>query len=1057
MKKLFLLLISIFAYCTLSAQVTTAGMNGTVTDEAGEPLVGATVIAVHTPSGTQYGAITNQDGRYHMQGMRTGGPYTVTMSYVGYQAVEFTGINLKLGESETRDAFLKSSTELEAIVVVSTAANRFNSNKTGAAQNFNSEAIAAVPTINRSIADIAALNPQSIVNKGGGTSFGGANNRYNSFQIDGIVSNDVFGLASSGTNGGQAGANPISLDAIEEIQVVVAPFDVRQSGFTGGGINAITKSGTNQFKGSAYTYYNDEGFYGTTPGKNVGHRTSLNDQSTKVFGATLGGPIVKDKLFFFLSGEYNKESYPATYYVDKTGSITTDQLKQIAKQYKELTGLEAGSYGIRDVDTKSGSLLARIDWNINRDHKLTLRYNFLDASDDKYSTKADKFYYGNASYLQSNRTHSLVAELNSRLSDNLSNELRVGYTRVRDFRDPDSYGPNVQITVANPVGETKKQNNTIYLGTEYSSGANRLNQDVYTITDNFTWYKGTHTMTFGTHNEIYSIYNLFIQNCTGSWTYNSLDDFMDNRPNTYVYKFSDEELTGSKLWGAAFRAGQFGFYAQDEWKPNRNFSLTYGLRIDIPVMFDKPRENKEFNQSEYAQKFGVRVGQVPTTKVLWSPRIGFRWFTDESHNTLFRGGLGLFTGRVPFVWMANNFSNTGVELLTSKGGPMESVAAPHLTPDHAKNPPVVGKAGVGVQDINVIDKKFKYPQVFRANLAWEQNLGRGYNLTVEALYTKTVNNVMYRNLMAEDNGKKVYAVSEEAANEHNTTVYYDRRNMDKYNYIIELGNTSKGYSYSLTAKLEKTFDFGLYASAAYTFGHSKSVTDATSSVAYSSYGYNYALEQNNPELATSLFDIPHRIIAQVTYSKRYAKYFGSTISLVYNAYSGQPYSYYFYSKGDAIFNNNGFNAGNTLGYIPTDAELDQMTWKSDADKQNFREFIMDNKYLRNHRGQFSKRNGLRNPFEHHLDLHFAQDFYFGKLTNRKVQITLDILNFTNMLCRSWGTYYGNYYGTTPLTVVKVTEDAKGNMTPTYSFYQPKNDPSDILSRWHMQLGVRVVF
>lgn len=1050
MKHLLTLLAAVLLSGAAWAQVTTSGMNGVVTEENGQPLVGATVVAVHVPSGTQYGAITNTDGRYNLQGMRPGGPYNVTVSYVGYQNVEFTDIFLQLGEAFTRDAFLRDNQQLETVVVVGTAQNRFNSSKTGAAQNFNSEAIASVPTISRSIYDIAGLNPQSTVNRGGGTSFGGANNRYNSFQIDGIVSNDVFGLTSTGTNGGQTGANPISLDAIEEIQVVVAPFDVRQSGFTGGGINAITKSGTNTFKGSAYSYYNDECFYGTTPGKEVGHRKNLDPQSTMIFGATLGGPIIKDKLFFFINGEYSKESYPASYYVDKTGSVSTEQLLQIANQYKALTGFDAGSHGKRDVDTKSGSLLARIDWNISQRNKLSVRYNFLDATKDKYFSNASKFYFGDASYLQSNRTHSLVAELNSRITDNLSNELRAGWTRVRDFRDPDSYAPYVEITVTNPVNEDKKQKNTVYLGTEYSSGANRLNQDIYTITDNLTWYKGNHAVTFGTHNEIYSMYNLFIQNNTGSWIFGSLDDFMANKPNTYKYNYSDEKLTGTKLWGPSFNAAQFGFYVQDEWKPSRNFTFTYGLRIDIPVFFSSPTVNKEFNNSEIARKNKVEVGQIPSAKVMWSPRLGFRWYADEAHNTLLRGGVGLFTGRVPFVWISNNFTNTGMELKASVANSKDGNDVPQLQP----TPPTV--SGMTKPDVCVVDKKFKYPQVFRANLAWEQHLGRGYRLTLEGLYTKTINNITVKNLIAEDKGHKVYAVSADAANEHNTTVFYDL-DQSKYNSVIYMGNTSKGYSYSLTAKIEKAFDFGLYGSIAYTFGHAKSINDGTSSVAYSNYGYNYAVEHNNPELATSLFDIPHRIIAQVTYSRRYAKYFGSTLSLVYNAFSGQPYSYYFYSSGTALFNNNGFSGGNTLGYVPTETEIEQMNWVSDKDKENFREYVAGNSTMNKNRGRFSKRNAFRNAFEHHLDLHFAQDFYFGKMTGRKISVTLDIINFTNMLNRNWGAYYKNLYGITPLTVAKVTPDEKGNMTPTYSFYQPKIEIDDVFSRWHMQLGVRVVF
>ncbi len=1055
MKKLILVIFTIFAYCAASAQVTTAGMNGTVTDQKGQPLIGATIIAVHTPSGTQYGAIANKDGRYNLQGMRTGGPYTVTFSYVGYQSVEFTGIDLQLGESTTRDAFLKDSQELDA-VVIKASGSRFNTSKTGAAQNFNSAAIAAVPTINRSVYDIAKLTPQAASPKGGGVSLGGGSNRYNSFQIDGIVSNDVFGLTSSGTNGGQTSANPISLDAIEEIQVVIAPFDVRQSGFTGGGINAVTKSGTNQFKGSAYTYYNNQGFYGTTPGKNIKNRTDLTKQSSKVFGATIGGPIVKDKLFFFMSGEYSKETYPSTYYVgytngNKSTAITEDLAKQLADAYKKYTGIDAGSYGPRDIDTYAGSFMARVDWNINKSNNLSVRYNFLDASKDKFSNYETTFNFGSAGYKQVNRTHSLVAELNSRISDKLSNELRFGWTMVRDYRDPAT--ANAPLAVIRNAGTGN--NTTVNIGTEAFSGANRLNQDIYTLTDNFTYYNGNHAITFGTHNEIYKMYNLFMRNSTGKWTFESVDDFMNDIASRYEYNYSDTALTGTSAWGPTFMAGQFGLYAQDEWKLAKNFTLTYGLRIDIPVFFTQPTTNVEFNRSEFAQKNDVRTGETPKTKLLWSPRVGFRWFLDENHNTLVRGGVGIFTGRVPFVWISNNFTNTGVEMLSStiNGSGTETAygfgKAPN-TEGNKVNP-----------EIDVVSKNFKYPQVFRANLAVEHNFGAGWKGSFEMLYSKTLNNIYYKNLAAEDNGKKLYAVNEASSNAQNTTTYYDAPGSKSYYGIYALSNTNKGYSYSLSARIEKHFEFGLDVMAFYTYGRTKAINDGMSSQAASNWGKNFALRTNSPELAWSFFDIPHRVTAQVSYTKRYAKYFGSSISLIYQGYSGQRYSLAYSDTKD--YNGDTYK-GNSLMYIPTKAELEAMTFKATSSKdvatqkKEMEAWIEGDADLRSIRGQFTKRNQFASPFEHHLDLHFAQDFYFGAMTGRKIQITLDIINFGNMLCRSWGESYTDTWSLNPVTVAAIDKDkVTGNATPTYQYKGATNNPSDIFSRWHMQIGARVTF
>ncbi len=1053
MKKLFLLMLTLFTLCAVRAQVTTSGMNGTVKDQSGQPLVGATVIAVHTPSGTQYGAVTNKNGRYNMQGMRIGGPYRVTISFVGYQSVAFTDINLLLGENITRDAALKDSQELEAVVIQANV-DRFDSNKTGAAQNFDSREIASVPTINRSIFDVTKFTPQSMAIKGSGTSFGGTNNRYNSFQIDGIVSNDIFGLTDSGTNGGQTGANPVSLDAIEEIQVVVAPFDVRQGGFTGGGINAITKSGTNHFKGSAYTYYNNEDFFGTTPGKDVKKRKKLTEQSSKVFGATIGGPIIKDKLFFFLAGEYSKNTYPSTYYPGYAGAnITVDEARRIADRYKALTGYDGGGYGGKDIDTKSGSLNARIDWNISREHKLTVRYNFLDASKDKYSSSANKYNFNGASWVQVNRTHSLVAELNSRLSDNVSNELRMGWTQVRDRRDVDNYLPYV---IIQGVGGGKS---TATIGTEQYSGANALNQDIYTLSDNVTWYKGEHAVTFGTHNEIYKIYNLFLSNVTGTYTYNSLEDFEQNRANKYQYNYSDTSVTGGNpKWGPTFRAGQFAFYVQDEWKPGNDFSLTYGLRIDIPVIFDHPTVNEAFNASDRARKYDVRVGDTPKTRILWSPRIGFRWYLDEDHNTLVRGGAGIFTGRVPFVWLSNSFTNTGVEMkgITREVGKNGITEIPFTKDNIAEG------GSSGNPELNVTDRNFKYPQVLRVNLAVEQMFGNGWKAMLEGLYTKTLNNLLYKNLVADDLGKKLYAVSGELANSSNTATYYTS-DTKANSAIYYLTNTNKGYTYSFSASLQKHFDFGLDIMAAYTFGHAYSLNDGTSSQAKSSWGKNYTTNSNSPALTYSLFDIPHRFIARVSYTKRYARYFGSTLSLVYECHSGQRYTLGYTDKADT--NGDGYYSNSPL-YIPTDKELTAMTFTdikngmtADEQRAAFRKYILADDYMKNHRGQFTERNGSQAPFEHNLDLHFAQDFYFGARTGRKIQVTLDIINFGNMLCRSWGAYYSSPYNwiLQPVTVTAITDDGKGNKTPSYQFTGAELSKDDIYSRWHMQLGVRVVF
>ena len=508
--RLIFTLMLVLAAAGVNAQVTTSAISGKVTDEQNETVIGATIVAVHEPSGTQYGAITNVDGRYTIQGMRTGGPYKLTVSYVGYQSAAFTGIMLELGNTYTQNVKLHPSSELlDEVVVVADAKT-----KSGAATNFSTNAIENTPTVDRKIYDIVKNSPLAMTSKNGGITFVGSNNRYNSFQIDGTVANDVFGLSAGGTNGAQTGANPISMDAIQEIQVVVAPYDVRQSGFTGGGINAITKQGTNETHGSAYTYFNNQNMYGKYSAVRGYEKSPMSQQFDRTYGGTLGGAIIKNKLFYFVSAEGKKNSYPSSTYPGYTSNyITSATAKQIADQYKNLTGIEE-AYGERDIEQKSFGLLARVDWNISEKHKLAVRYQHNNSYKDVYGANSTTYYFGNSGYRMNNKMNSVVAELNSRLSDNLYNELRASGTFVRDFRDTEYAGPCVQISnVVGGDGETKI---TANIGTEFSSGANRLDQDVYSFEDNLSWYLGNHTLTFGTHNEIYKISNLFIQASEGA-------------------------------------------------------------------------------------------------------------------------------------------------------------------------------------------------------------------------------------------------------------------------------------------------------------------------------------------------------------------------------------------------------------------------------------------------------------------------------------------------------------------------------------------------------------
>ncbi|MBM6758441.1 TonB-dependent receptor [Bacteroides mediterraneensis] len=1046
-----------------NAQVTTSAISGKVLDETKAPVIGATVVAIHEPSGTLYGAVTNVDGRYTIQGMRTGGPYKIEISYVGYNKTTYTGISLELGNTLSLNAEMKPSSELldEVVVVADAKANA------GAAHNFSTQKIENTPTVDRNVYDIVKNMPMAMTSKNGGITFAGSNNRYNSFQIDGTVSNDVFGLSASGTNGGQTGANPISMDAIQEIQVVVAPFDVRQSGFTGGGINAITKQGTNTTHGSAYTYFNNQNMYGKYSAVRGYEKSPLNQQYTRTYGGTLGGAIVKDKLFYFVSAEAKKESYPSSVYPGYTDSyITNDVAKQIADQYAALTGIQEG-YGQPDIENKSFGLLARIDWNINQNHKLALRYQHNNSYDDNYSLGSTTYTFNNSGYRMNNKTNSIVAELNSHLGQNLYNELRASASFIRDHRNVGYQGPTVQIK--NVKGADGKTGVTVNIGTEYSSGANYLDQDIYTVEDNLSWYLGNHTLTFGTHNEIYRMKNLFIQAVNGSWYYNSLDLFLQDKPYQYSYKYTDPELTGGDTrWAPAMKSGQFGFYAQDKWDVSTNFNLTYGLRIDIPVIFNNPTENPTFNEYAAQQGFNVRVGENPSAKVLFSPRVGFRWYTNDSHNTLLRGGVGIFTGRVPFVWLSNAFNNTGMESKGTTLGNKDNKNnwlndAPALG-QYANDPMGAANSQTGTSakpDIVTVSKDFKYPQVFRANLAWEQKLPGDVKMTLEGVYSKTMNNVFFENLAAVNTGEKVYAipgVEASAAPKYNNT-------KSNYYSIVNLKNTNKGYTYALSALLEKHFNFGLDLSASYTFGHAKSVNDGTSSVAYSNWKYNYSVDTNSPnELGFSKFDIPHRVMIQASYSspKYWNGWTSTTISVIYNGFSGSRYSLTMNDKPD--FNGDGY-PGNSLLYIPTDEELSKMIFTSvdkdgkalsmtaEQSRDAFKQWIENDSYAKNHRGQYAERNSNLSNWEHEIDLHLAQTIYNVQGVG-KLEFTFDIINFANMLNKKWGASYESAYNLSPLTLEYFDKNT-GNAA--FSYNKAEIQKSDISSRWHCQVGVRLTF
>ena len=1045
MKTLRLILSTLVAVAvalSTVAQTTTASLNGFVTDDEGKALVGATVVATHTPTETIYGTTTDANGAYRLQGLRVGGPYTVEISFVGYNEKKINDITLSLGENRQIDAKLASA-QIEEVVVIGWQYEQ--KVEMGSNARFYRDVIENTPTVSRSIDDITRLSPLAMVSKDGGISIAGTNSRYNSFQIDGTASNDMYGLTSTGTNGGLSGANPIPLDAIENIQVVAAPFDVRQGGFSGGGINAITKSGTNRFRGTAYAYYNDHNFYGCSPVSGA----KLAEQRTQIYGVSLGGAIVKNKLFFFLNGEFDLDSSPSSYYVGYSGcNITESDAKAISERLYALTGYDGGGYGQQILKKRTASLVARLDWNINSRHNLTLRYNFLDAKKDEFQSSATLLRFNGEGYTSPSDTHSLVAELNSRISDKMFNEVRVGYTRVHDGRDAMS-------GELYPYIEIKKMrdgdNTSVYVGTDPFAIMNDLVQNTVTITDNFSYYAKAHTITVGTHSEIFNSSCLYMANALGAYTYETLEDFQNDNASKYVRNYAIGDPATN------ITSAQFGFYVQDEWRPSRRFSMTYGLRADIPVVFGVPPTNEAFNSSEVAQKYDIKTNQVPNASVLFSPRIGFRWriVANVVNSTHLRGGAGIFSGRIPFVWISNCFSNSG---MTQRGYTLKS--------DLGQSVPKFGEEPTGTDGVssnpmlNIVAKDFRYPQVARATLAIEQEC-RGWKFALEGVFSKLINDLAITNLTAQDKGAKLYAVNSDLANDANTTTLYDSSLSSSYSSIYLLSNTSKGYGYSVSASVAKrwSFEYGHYLdlNAAYTFSHSYSVMDGVSAQALNTWGKNYSSDSNAQQLSYSLFDVPHKVTASLSYTTRYAKLFGTTISLLYQGYSGMRYSLTYAGRIDA---NNDTRTGNTTIYVPTESELAAMQFESEADRAAFGDYIEANPALSRSRGQFLARNAMQTPFEHHLDLHVAQAFYLSKekYDTRRVEISLDVINLGSLISKDWGaSYYTSNYCVSPVEIVGVSTDEGGNRTPKYRFVGGSVSRNDLLSRWRMQLGVRVVF
>jgi len=1042
-KKIVVIILLLVGFWGFS-QTTTASMRGTILDAQDQPLAGASVVALHTPSGTSYGSVTQFNGSYNIQNMRIGGPYTITVSFVGFKTETIENVNLKLGEKLKLSIKLnEEASELAEVVISAPSKNSIiNSGRTGASTSIGRKKIEALPTISRSINDFTRLNPSS-----DGNSFGGGNNKMNNLSLDGSIFNNPFGL-DGGTPGSQTNAQPISLDAIDQIQVELAPYDVTSSGFTGASINAVTKSGTNTFHGSVFGFFRNESLTGNTIENEEIFQGKLEHLQA---GFSIGGPIIKNKLFFFANAEIEKRDDLVTGFRANNGGepvgngvsrvLRTDMIA-VSNALANL-GYDTGGFENLLHATDNVKFIAKLDWNINDNHSLTATYNQLDASRDKPAHPSAFFNRGpnqntlqfeNSSYEINNKIQSALIELKSRFGNKYSNNLQVGYTHFDDFRTPFSK-PAPTITIV------KDGSPYIIAGHEPFSINNKLDQTVFQATNNFKIFVGRHTVTLGAAFEKFEFDNsfnlgtygargLFFETVGGN---TPIADFLAYAADpaglavdlaTAQTTFDDKEANGT--WSLAeTNVGQLSFYAQDEFAVTEDFTLTFGLRMDKAMFFDtetKIQENIDRDGFAYDPSIPYfdqngNTTFYDSTKLpndnhwLLSPRLGINWDIKGDKTQQLRGGLGVFTGRLPFVWIGNQVQNVNSFFYT------------------------------------VVDKNFKFPQVFRSSLGYDRKFKNGITASVDVLYSKNINAIFANNIglgnptgsLQGPGSRPIYQAA------------------DITNNAWSVNNTNIGNSFNFTAEIKKNFAKNLSLSIAYDYLNAKDAISPTEEITNATFGANPTIGNvNRARSAHSKFGHEHRFVGSATKKFTYGNgRWATSLATFFEASKTGRFSYVY--GGD--INGDG-SAQNDLIYIPTNTEINAMNFSGTTVEQNtqraaLENYIQQDSYLNANRGKFSERNANLAPWFTNFDVRLAQDFNFGSDKDKKIQFTVDILNFGNFLSSNWGLRQIPV-NTQP---IGVSVDNTGN--PTYSFDTTQtttftNDLS-LLSRWQMQFGLRFVF
>ena len=1092
-RLLFLVALMLTFSLTLMAQITTSSMAGKVTlDTAnGEEVIGATVVAVHEPSGTRYTAVTNTTGRFSINGMRTGGPYAVTISYIGFQPKTVKGITLQLAETYNLNVFLtEDATEL-AEVVVSGKASKFAAEKTGAATNINSAQITNMPTVNRSITEFTRLSPYG----GNGMSFAGADGRTANFTVDGANFNNNFGLSDKLPGGG----NPISIDAIEELQVVISPYDVRQTNFIGGGVNAITKSGTNTFKGSAYVYHKNENMQGDAV-KRQQIAGAREKAQTTTYGFTFGGPIIKNKLFFFVNGEMIKIPSivnrwrgsedgvaDANNYISRT---TNKDLKAVSDYMASKYGYNTGSWTSFPADESNYKLMARLDWNITDKHHLALRYNYtknnvwnspngtsMDGGSRMVSSRMSQMSmsFANSMYSMENKVHSWSLDLNSRLTENLSNQFLATISKLDDIRGTDSSEfPFIDIT--------KDGDNYMALGYELFTWNNAVHNTIWNIKDDVTYYMGAHKIMAGITFEHQMADNQYMRNGSGYYRYNITDDMyvggvldpaalFNSTPEIFCLTYGYD---GESKPAARVQFNRPGIYAQDEWNVTDKFKLTYGLRVD-GLFFNNSdlMTNNAILALDYDGR-NIDTGKWPKNSITFSPRLGFTYDVFGDKSLKVRGGTGLFSGRLPLVFFTNMPTNGGLVQYQAQinaanakkkgftmdefaGGPMTKVED-MINKLHALGYPtkVSPDDGTVPSAVNGVDPDFKMPQVWKTSLAIDYQLPVNFPFTVtaEGIFNKTLNGVSISDWSIPSVGGFVRFNGVD-----NRPLYPAGYRTNTKAFVLE--NTSKGYGWSATLELKAQPADWISLMAAYTHTVSKEITGMPGSAAESAFTYVPTVEgPNNIKLHNSQYVTPDRIVASATIHDKC----GNHYNLVYEGWRG-GYNYSYMMAND--INGDGYNYDAL--YIPRDNEVGvgtgEFRFATQDDLNRFMDYVHNDSYLSKHQGEYAEAYSLYSPWVHRIDFGYKHDFKLeiGQ-TKHTLQLTFDMKNVLNFFNSAWGVakYLNPEIGTDPRILKYDGIDPQGYATySTPASINGKTEtwtPNYSLGQcWYASIGIKYYF